>query len=68
MSTIKKLTISGLTEDLSNNYKAIKEGKVSLEVAKELSNMAGKIISSAKVNLEYNKYMKKKTKIEFLEK
>lgn len=68
-TTIKKpMTISQLTIDLSLNYKAIKDGKLDLNTAKELSSMAGKIISSAKVNLEYNKYMKKKTKIDFLEK
>ena len=40
---------------------------MTLKTGKELANMAGKIINSCKVELEYNAYMDIKTKIPFLE-
>lgn len=59
--------IQDLTNDLVKNYKNLCDGSLEPKMAKEISNMAGKIIGSAKVNLEYNKLMDKKTKIPFLE-
>lgn len=59
--------IKDLTEDLVKNYEKLSKGQITEKKAKEISNMAGKIINSAKVNLEYNSYMKLNRKIDFLD-
>lgn len=56
-----------LRESLSDNYAKMKAGKMSIATGKELSNCAGKIINSIKVELEYNAILGTKNKIEFLE-
>jgi len=45
----------------------MKEGGMDLATGKELSNAAGKIINSLKVELEYNQLMDIKERIDFLE-
>lgn len=65
IGTIKN--IKELTNDLAKNYEKLTKGQLTEKRAKEISNMAGKIINSAKVNLEYNSYMKFKRKIDFLD-
>lgn len=47
--------IKDLRDDLIKNYKALKKGKMSIRTARELSNIAGKIIASSTVQLDYNK-------------
>ncbi len=65
---IKKIkNIKDLTADLVSNYEKLGQGKLSTKDAKEISNMAGKIINSAKINLEYNSYMKLERVIPFLD-
>ena len=59
--------ITELRKSLSENYEAIKDGSMELKVASELANVAGKIINSLKVELEYNLKMDYKKKIEYLE-
>lgn len=59
--------IKDLTESLVNNYEDLVSGKITEKKAKEVTNSAGKIISAAKANLEYNRYMKYKRKVSFLE-
>lgn len=59
--------IKDLTEHLVDHYEMLSDGKLTEKRAKEISNMAGKIIGSVKVNLEYNKYMKLKRKVAFLD-
>lgn len=59
--------INELRGSLIDNYKSMKAGKMSLKTGKELANMAGKIINSVKVELEYNQFIGKKEKIGFLE-
>jgi hypothetical protein len=59
--------ITELRQSLLANYIQIKAGKMGLNTAKELSNHAGKIINSLKVELEYNQMLGIKTKIDFLE-
>jgi hypothetical protein len=59
--------ITQLRDDLLKQYESIVDGSVDLKTAKEIANTAGKIISSAKVQLEYNNYVGEKTKIAFLE-
>ena len=45
----------------------MKAGKMGLNTGKELSNCAGKIINSIKVELEYNAMLGIKEKIPFLD-
>lgn len=64
-SSIKN--IKDLTEDLAKNYSKLVKGSLTEKRAKEISNMAGKIINSAKTQLEYNSYMKYQRPITFLD-
>ena len=67
MEATKINNIQDLTNHLVGNYEKLSDGHLQPKLAKEISNMAGKIIGSAKVNLEYNKFMKLNRKISFLE-
>jgi hypothetical protein len=59
--------ITELRDSLADNYTRMKEGGMDLATGKELSNAAGKIINSLKVELEYNQLMDIKERIDFLE-
>jgi hypothetical protein len=59
--------ITQLRDDLLKHYKDITEGNLDIKTAKEISNTAGKILSSAKIQLEYNVYTGSNNKIKFLE-
>ncbi|WP_293685155.1 hypothetical protein [Spirosoma sp. 48-14] len=59
--------ISELRTSLADNYTKMKAGKMNPGLGKELSNAAGKIINSLKVELEYNQLMQIKKTIPFLE-
>lgn len=59
--------ITDLRKSLADNYTKMKAGKMGLNTGKELSNCAGKIINSAKVQLEYNAMLGIKEKIPFLD-
>lgn len=64
----RKITnITQLTDNLLENFEKLQKGAIHEKRAKEISNMAGKIINSTKVQLEYNNYMKYRSKIAFLE-
>jgi hypothetical protein len=58
-------------EDLRNSmldvYEKIRSAEIGVREAKEYANVAGKIIASAKLQLEYNAYMKTQAKIKFLD-
>jgi hypothetical protein len=60
--------ITELRDSLADNYTRMKEREMDLATGKELSNAAGKIINSLKVELEYNQLMDIKERIDFLEK
>lgn len=59
--------ITELRKSLTDNYTRMKAGKMGLNTGKELSNCAGKIINSLKVELEYNTLIGIKERIPFLE-
>lgn len=59
--------IKELRESLGENYSKMRGKKLPISTGKELANTAGKILSSCKVELEYNKIMGYKKKIDFLE-
>lgn len=58
--------IEDLRNDLLNNYEKTKTGEISIGLAKELSNSAGKIIATVKAQLEYNKYVGNTSEIPFM--
>lgn len=60
------MNVTELRNDLLRVYKSLRDGKVNPSEAKEAANVSGKIISSAKVQLEYNKYCGVKNEIDFL--
>ncbi len=60
-------TIKDLSEDLIECYKDLRSGGLSEKSAKEISNMAGKILGSLKIRLEYEIYKPTIGQISFLE-
>lgn len=60
------MNIHKLRNSLIETYQKLKKGEIGLKEAKEESNVARTIISSAKVQMEYNNYIQSKNKIEFL--
>lgn len=61
------MNLQELTKQLSDNFQDLQTGKLEIEKAKEISNLAGKLLKGAKLQLEYNSQMKYDKKIEFLE-
>lgn len=61
---IKNMT--DLINDLSTAYSSLRDNKLGLNEAKEISNLAGKLIKGASVQLKYNQYMKLTDEIPFL--
>lgn len=59
--------IQDLRNSLLDVYDKIRNGKIGIREAKENANVAGKIISTAKLQLEYNAYMKTQSCIPFLD-
>ena len=57
-----------LRKSLADNYEKMKERKLPISIGKELSNAAGKMINTVKVELEYQQLLGKKENIDFLEK
>lgn len=64
---MKVKNIEGLTEDLVCVYNDLREQKIGKSHAKELANVAGKLISASKTKMEYNKMTGSKNPIKFLE-
>ena len=58
--------VKDLRDDLMKAYKQLRDGSIGLNEAKALSNVAGKIMATAKTQLEYNKYAQSKAPITFL--
>jgi hypothetical protein len=59
--------IQDLRNCLLEIYEKLRSGKIGVREARENANVAGKIISTAKLQVEYNAYMKSQSKIDFLE-
>lgn len=58
--------VTNLRKDLITVYEDLRTKKIGLSEASEAANVAGKIISTAKVQLEYNKHCGSKDPITFL--
>lgn len=63
----KITNISDLIKDMSSAYDLLRGKKMSLNEAKEIANLGGKLIKAASVQLKYNQYMKTIEPIDFLE-
>lgn len=61
------MNIKDLRDSLLESFEELKNGKLKTKEAKEITNMSGKIIMSAKVEMDYNKLMKTDRRIDFLE-
>jgi hypothetical protein len=59
--------VKELRDELVDVFNQLKAKKIKRADAKELVNTAGKIILSAKVEIDYQKLMGTKNKVEFLE-
>jgi hypothetical protein len=59
--------VKQLRDELILTYENLKAGKMGIREAKEYANVCGKIMSSAKLELMYNVYVKSGNKIPFLE-
>ena len=60
--------VKELRDDLVGLYGDLKSGKIGISEAKGRANVAGKIMSTAKTQMEYNKMTgNNKNKIKFLE-
>lgn len=60
--------VKDLRDDLIKAYTQLRDGSIGITEAKGLANMAGKIMSTAKVQMEFNKMTgNNKRKIKFLE-
>jgi hypothetical protein len=64
---MKMKNVQDLRNEMIQTYENLKTGKMGLREAKEHANVCGKILSSAKLELEYNCYIKSGNKIPFLE-
>lgn len=59
--------VKELREDLSEVYSQVRSRKMTIDEAKSVTMVAGKILSSAKTEIEYLQMNKQKRKIAFLE-
>ena len=59
--------VKELRDALIKSFNDLKTGKIKAKDAKELTNISGKILTSAKIELDYNKYTGAVKKIDFLE-
>ena len=58
--------VSELRSELAATFESVKNGSMEVKRAAELSNIAGKMIASAKVQIEYYQMRKERPKIAFL--
>lgn len=68
MNKTKIEGVSALRNDLIKVYEGARNRQLGLEEVRVFSNVAGKIINSAKAQVEYHSLMKYRRKINFLEK
>lgn len=67
-TTIPNLeNVQELRNDITKVYQELRTNSIGLKEAKELFNGAGKIMNTAKLQLEYNAYIKSGKRIPFLE-
>lgn len=62
MKNVKELRL-----EMVDVFEGIKKDKIDLKKARELTNAAGKILSTVKAQIMYNQHMDRKERIDFLE-
>ena len=66
-SKVTIASVESLRDKLSEIFDALRDGDIAHKEAKEISNLAGKMINSAKVQLDYHSLRKDENfKIDFL--
>ena len=60
-------TVLDLRNDLLEVYEGLKSGKLGINEVKQSANIAGKIMATAKDQMEYNKMVQSKNRIKFLD-
>lgn len=60
-------TLTDLGQDLLEVYTDLREGKIDKPTAEALANVAGKVINSLKVQIEYNSLKATIDRVELLE-
>lgn len=58
--------ISSLIDDLKKVYEEARNGDLKLKDARDIANVAGKLIKASSVKLDYNKYKNSNEEIDFL--
>ena len=59
--------VKDLRDDMIKVFEELRSGKIGIGEAKAISNVSGKIMSTAKTQLEYNKFAgRNNSKINFL--
>jgi len=62
------MNVKNLRDDLIRVYEQLKSGEIGIDEAKQLANVSGKIMATAKSQMEYNKMTgNKKNAISFME-
>ena len=61
------MNVKDLRDDLVKVYQDLRAGKLGTNEAKQAANVSGKILSTAKAQMEYNKMVQSKSRIKFLE-
>lgn len=61
----KITTMGELVKDLSTVYSKVREKKIAAEEAKDIANVAGKLIKAATSQLKYQEFIDDKTPIAF---
>jgi hypothetical protein len=59
--------VTELRNDLINVYQDLRSGKLGLKEAKQTALVANTIVSTCKVQMDYNEFTKSDSKIPFLE-
>ena len=63
----RESNVEDLRKELLGLYGSLKSGKTGISEAKTFANVAGKVLSMAKGQMEYNKMLRSQEKIPFFE-
>ncbi len=61
------MQIKDLRDKLSNQIEKLEKKEVPVEVAREISRTSSAILESVRLEIEYNKHINRKSKIDFME-
>lgn len=60
------MNVVDLRNDLINVYEKLRKGEIGVDEAKQAANVSGKIMSTAKSQMEYHKMIGRKDDIRFM--